>query len=161
MFQFTALAAIRLWIQRMLIRRSRDQRSFVNSPELFADFHVLHRLLTPRHPPCALSSLTTLIQSSPRHNRLLAKPPVRQKPQIPADDYWIHSNPRPKSKAAQTQVTIDPSGPPPKTPHCWSSSPAARHLKLRAVRTPLIHRGASSTADKGNSLLLRCHFYHN
>ena len=55
------VSRIRLWIQRMLIRRSRDQRSFVNSPELFADFHVLHRLLTPRHPPCALSSLTTLI----------------------------------------------------------------------------------------------------
>ena len=50
---------IRLWIQRMLIRRSRDQRSFVNSPELFADFHAFHRLLMPRHPPCALSSLTT------------------------------------------------------------------------------------------------------
>src|SRR5262244_552284 len=28
------------------------------SPELFAAYHVLHRLLVPRHPPCALSSLT-------------------------------------------------------------------------------------------------------
>ena len=28
------------------------------SPELIAAVHVLHRLLTPRHPPCALSSLT-------------------------------------------------------------------------------------------------------
>src|SRR5205823_11780022 len=27
-------------------------------PELFAACHVLHRLLLPRHPPCALSSLT-------------------------------------------------------------------------------------------------------
>ena len=41
------------------IRESRDQRSFVNSPGLFADFHALHRLSMPRHPPCALSSLTT------------------------------------------------------------------------------------------------------
>ena len=28
-------------------------------PQLFAANHVLHRLLTPRHSPCALSSLTT------------------------------------------------------------------------------------------------------
>src|SRR6266513_464805 len=30
-----------------------------DSPELFAANHVLHRLLTPRHSSCALSSLTT------------------------------------------------------------------------------------------------------
>jgi hypothetical protein len=29
------------------------------SPKLFAANHVLHRLLTPRHSPCALSSLAT------------------------------------------------------------------------------------------------------
>src|SRR5437868_15491279 len=29
------------------------------SPRLIAACHVLHRLLLPRHPPCALSSLTT------------------------------------------------------------------------------------------------------
>src|SRR6266576_1830057 len=28
------------------------------SRQLIAAYHVLHRLLTPRHPPCALSSLT-------------------------------------------------------------------------------------------------------
>ena len=28
------------------------------SPRLFAACHVLHRLILPRHPPCALSSLT-------------------------------------------------------------------------------------------------------
>ena len=53
------VGGIRLWIQRMLIRESRDQRSFDNSPGLIAVFHALHRLLTPRHPPCALSSLAT------------------------------------------------------------------------------------------------------
>ena len=31
-----------------------------SSPELIAACHVLHRLLAPRHPPYALSSLTTL-----------------------------------------------------------------------------------------------------
>ena len=28
-----------------------------SSPKLFAEYHVLHRLLLPRHPPYALSSL--------------------------------------------------------------------------------------------------------
>jgi hypothetical protein len=40
-----------------LIRRSRDQRSVSTSPGLIAAAHVLHRLLAPRHPPCALSLL--------------------------------------------------------------------------------------------------------
>ena len=30
-----------------------------SSPQLFAAYHVLHRLLVPRHPPCALSCLTS------------------------------------------------------------------------------------------------------
>ena len=68
MFHFTGFAARRLWIQRRLIQESQDQRSFVNSPGLFADFHALHRLLIPRHPPCALSSLTTNIQCSQTGN---------------------------------------------------------------------------------------------
>ena len=29
-----------------------------SSPKLFAAYHVFHRLLVPRHPPCALYSLT-------------------------------------------------------------------------------------------------------
>ena len=40
-----------------LIRRSRDQRSVSTSPGLIAAAHVLHRLLAPRHPPCALRLL--------------------------------------------------------------------------------------------------------
>ena len=39
------------------IRRSPDQSSFTNSPGLIAGYNVLHRLLMPRHPPIALSSL--------------------------------------------------------------------------------------------------------
>ena len=35
-----------------------------DSPELFAANHVLHRLLTPRHSPCALSSLVTNLEKS-------------------------------------------------------------------------------------------------
>ena len=31
------------------------------SPKLFAAYHVFHRLLVPRHPPCALSSITNML----------------------------------------------------------------------------------------------------
>jgi len=59
---------VHLCIQCTLIQESRDQRSFDNSPRLIAVFHALHRLLMPRHPPCALNSLTTNIQSSSSHS---------------------------------------------------------------------------------------------
>ena len=39
------------------IRTSPDIVPVCGSPELFAACHVLHRLILPRHPPCALSSL--------------------------------------------------------------------------------------------------------
>ncbi len=57
-----------LCIQHTLIRESRDQYSFVSYPKLFADFHALRRLLMPRHPPCALSNLTTEISNSHKPN---------------------------------------------------------------------------------------------
>ncbi len=41
------------------IRKSLDQSLIASSPGLIAGFHVLHRLLTPRHPPRALGSLIT------------------------------------------------------------------------------------------------------
>ena len=53
-----------LWIGYMIIRESRDQRLLDGFPELIAAFHALHRLPAPRHPPHALSSLTTMIIGS-------------------------------------------------------------------------------------------------
>ena len=40
------------------IRTSRDLGLFGGSPGLIAAFHVLHRLLAPRHPPRTLGSMT-------------------------------------------------------------------------------------------------------
>ena len=40
------------------IRKSSDHSLVADSPRLIAGSNVLHRLLMPRHPPCALSSLT-------------------------------------------------------------------------------------------------------
>ena len=46
------------------IRRSPDRSSFTSSPGLIAGYNVLHRLLVPRHPPTALSSLLLLQRCS-------------------------------------------------------------------------------------------------
>ncbi len=74
MFQFPGLAPDGLCIHPPVtpagcpvtpgfpIRRSPDHSSFDSSPRLIAAYHVLHRLSTPRHPPCALKSLTTLMR---------------------------------------------------------------------------------------------------
>ena len=39
-----------------------------SSPQLFAAYHVFHRLLVPRHPPCALISLTKCDDSLTVHS---------------------------------------------------------------------------------------------
>src|SRR5215210_1501363 len=48
------------------MRKSSDQRSVGSSPRLIAASYVLHRLLVPRHPPCALNNLATQLQQTPR-----------------------------------------------------------------------------------------------
>src|SRR3977135_786915 len=48
------------------IRESAGQRLFSASPRLIAAVHALHRLLVPRHPPPALSSLTVISESPTR-----------------------------------------------------------------------------------------------
>ena len=39
------------------IRKSSDRSLFTSSPRLIAGYYVLHRLMLPRHPPCALPLL--------------------------------------------------------------------------------------------------------
>ena len=68
MVHFPGFARTRLWIHRAVVRfyRTGFPHSVIpgsmptcGSPRLIAACHDLHRLLLPRHPPCALSSLTT------------------------------------------------------------------------------------------------------
>src|SRR6267378_4465757 len=49
------------------IRRSPDQSLVSGSPKLIAATRVLHRLLSPRHPSCALSSLVGVSSRSQLH----------------------------------------------------------------------------------------------
>ena len=67
MFQFRRFPAYAYLIQRTLSEYCSDgfphseilgSTPMCGSPRLIAACHVLHRLLMPRHSPCALSSLT-------------------------------------------------------------------------------------------------------
>lgn len=51
-------------IQGFPIRTPPDHSSSTNSPGLIAGYNVLHRLLVPRHPPTALSSLQHMQNST-------------------------------------------------------------------------------------------------
>src|SRR5215212_11201138 len=51
------------------IRESTDHRLFSAYPWLIAAVHALHRLLVPRHPPCALHILTVITYSTRRRAR--------------------------------------------------------------------------------------------
>ena len=56
---------IGVWIRTVFVRgfpHSDISGSWLicSSPKLFAAYHVFHRLLVPRHPPCALYCLTIL-----------------------------------------------------------------------------------------------------
>ena len=78
MVHFPGFARTRLCIHRAVVRVHRTgfphseipgSKPACGSPRLIAACRVLHRLLLPRHPPCALSSLT--IKFTP-HIRLTA-----------------------------------------------------------------------------------------
>src|SRR6266567_905320 len=67
MVHFPGFARARLWIHRAVWgfyphgfphSEIPGSKPACGSPRLIAACHVLHRLLLPRHPPCALSSLT-------------------------------------------------------------------------------------------------------
>ena len=72
MFQFPGLARACLCIQQAVSRITGGlphsdidgSQSACLSPSLIAAYHVLRRHLVPRHPPCALSSLTNTFEDS-------------------------------------------------------------------------------------------------
>ena len=61
-----------LWIQYMMAEvcsagfphsEIAGSKDICSSPALIAAYHVFHRLSVPRHPPCALCSMTTSLYS--------------------------------------------------------------------------------------------------
>ena len=86
------------------IRTSWDHGPVIDSPRLFADSHVLLRLLMPRHPPCALKNLTTKIKSA------FSREPRTQRSRFTKIASFIRC-----SRPLCSSQTTTPSRPPPGT----------------------------------------------
>ena len=80
MFHFPTFPPHSLYIQLVVtrhhslvlgfpIRTPSDHSSFDNSPRTIAAYHVLHRLLVPRHPPNALKHLQQHLQTHPTQSK--------------------------------------------------------------------------------------------
>ena len=66
---------IGLWILEVFSSRFphsdiSGSQDICSSPKLFAAYHVFHRLLVPRHPPYALSSMTNLLSFTGMNEKL-------------------------------------------------------------------------------------------
>src|SRR6266508_4572588 len=90
------------------IRKSRDQRLVSTSPALIAAAHVLHRLLAPRHPPCALVLLiekNTLCVAMEFSRCTRARPPHVSPIQTEVW-HWRNLKDRPKRTVSQNSAAI-------------------------------------------------------
>ena len=56
--------SLKVYLSRFPHSEISGSKDICSSPKLFAAYHVFHRLLVPRHPPCALSSLTSSISTA-------------------------------------------------------------------------------------------------
>src|SRR6266542_3163391 len=135
------------------IRTPSDHSSVDSSPRLIAASHVLHRLLVPRHPPCALNNLATKMLASTmqfsNHERTPAHtpPPNPQPTRPPTPRHDTRRTRRQKNPTTQEPVwqtdqpatTRDnPHPPPPRQP-----PPPPRHQRREDTRKP-------PTGDRGN-----------
>jgi hypothetical protein len=76
------------------IRTSSDHSSVDSSPRPIAASHVLHRLLMPRHPPCALKHLFTTRCSHPLCNTQHTTTP---QPETTTTTPTQHPQPKPRA----------------------------------------------------------------
>jgi hypothetical protein len=89
------------------IRKSSDHSSVDSSPRHIAASHVLHRLLVPRHPPCALTNLATKMLASTVQFSKNGRPhPHAQDPPPPGPvswNEWSVPQPTPNPPKGQTR----------------------------------------------------------
>ena len=94
MFQFRAFPSYSYLIHRTILRyclsvfphsEISGSSLICSSPKLFAACHVLHRLLMPRHSPCALISLTLkwFLPFSGSHLRIMQAQQIYTKLYLP------------------------------------------------------------------------------
>ena len=95
------------------IRTPPDHSSVANSPGLIAGSNVLHRLLMPRHPPCALHSLpNTNTQQKQQRHTLQKQTPTHDQPH-PTNKRGAQGQQcgRCSRPLSRNQTTRDPPGP--------------------------------------------------
>ncbi len=140
------------------IRTPPDHSSVANSPGLIAGSNVLHRLLMPRHPPCALHSLpNTNTQQKQQRHTLQKQTPTHDKPPTPqtkqghrangAGDARVHY---PEIKQQETNQA--PHGNPPGPPGSDASEP--QQCALRTTPTndhPPFHTPTTPEEDSSCS----------
>src|SRR6266699_2599549 len=103
------------------IRTPPDQRSVDSSPGPIAASHVLHRLLVPRHPPCALDHLPHTYRHTDTTFGIKA---LQQKPSNSLLDARIHYPVHKHPTATHTPCTRHQTHPHPGTP-----APARRRTR--------------------------------
>ena len=116
------------------IRKSSDQRSVDSSPRLIAASYVLHRLLVPRHPPCALNNLATQKSHPSTPGRTSMSGPT-QTLLIESEDARVHC------AVLNVQPDTDPTPPPDPQPPTGDTAvrqkidPAEKKRNARSLRT--------------------------
>jgi hypothetical protein len=120
------------------IRTSSDPRSVDSSPRHIAASHVLHRLLMPRHPPCALKHLQHKTKS-------LNKLEIAHQHQAPKRSLFDARNHYPQIKHHT---------PPPKRgdnqthPHQGVRSPPVSQDRDEEVKGPVVSKPNSVSDDQ-------------
>lgn len=97
------------------IRKSSDHSSVDSSPRHIAASHVLHRLLVPRHPPCALNNLATKMLASTVQFSTYGRPPAEPAGPTPTpeDRYPTTTGPHHHPHHPPHQPRPPPGGPEP------------------------------------------------
>jgi hypothetical protein len=162
MFQFPGLPLPVLCVQTGVARHDpcrvspfghpRVKRLVGSSPRLIAASYVLHRLLAPRHPPCALSNLATTKDARARYVVLKVPGPVPAPacPDLPAGsgtEVGLRLKVCPVGRSLKTQQCVRPG--------CGIASPfPSRDPKTRAVlgEGPQLGRVASDRPWSGQAV---------
>ena len=113
------------------IRTPSDHRLFTNSPRLIAGHHVLHRLLIPRHPPCALTH-------SP-HLKTCSKPDNTQQQTITTIIHQMLASTIHKQKQQQEKHTTVCSPTTQQRAHPHATYPIQRAHNTRTQHTTTVH----------------------
>ena len=123
------------------IRTSSDQRLVGSFPRLIAASYVLHRLLAPRHPPCALSNLATGKDARARYVVLKVPgpdpghPPAQRIRAVRGTDGATHPPPiRSEDRAQRCEVRAEGTTLPQNSTVCATGPPTAPPFQQPTVR---------------------------